>query len=345
MEPLAREVAATGAVVHVPTWPVIDQVAPYPSPDADPYLRQVDAVVCSLRFARRTATQFGGDPDDLTVFGHSGGAMAGGRVAIMDDLPWPEPACDPDVSHVAQRFIGASGDYCGAYQYGLQYCDTYEPFDLMELDVTNTELEVRLFHGFDDRAVDFLVAWYFHDRLVDQGIDSRLLATDTSHADLREPATPGGRFVADEVAALIHAEGNVFDDVPVDATLTAGSSCVYAGPEQLDRSELLRIELRNERPGPVWFSLVGLTDHDLTIDELRTADPGAGRPDAIDFGGFQPVATGAAGRLDWVFLDGTRPWAAYCLSDPDPEHPMTLPTTRLWAGSLMEPAALISPAD
>lgn len=345
MEPLAREVAASGAVVHVPTWPVIDQVAPYPSNDAEPYLRQVEAVVCSLRFARRTATQFGGDPDDLTVVGQSGGAMAGGRVAVVDDLPWPEPPCDPDISHVPRRFIGTSGDYAGVNQYGGQFRDLYADFDLMALDLTNTELEVRLFHGFDDRAVDYLVAWYFHDRLVEQGTDSRLVATDTGHADLREPATPGGRFVADQIAALIHGEASIFDEVPVDATLTAGASCTYAGPAELERSELLRIELRNERRGPVWFSLVGATDPDVTIGDLRADDPDSGRPDTIDFGGFQPVAGDAVGHLDWVFLDGTRPWAGYCLSDPDPNRPMTLPTTRLWAGDLMEPAALITPVD
>lgn len=348
MEPLAREVARTGAVVHVPAWPVIDQVSPYPTNDAGPFQRQVDAVVCSLRFARRTAAEFGGDPNDLTVVGHSGGAMAGGRVAVVDELPWPDPGCDADVSHVPQRFIGTSGDYPGVNQYGWQYRDLYAPFDLMALDVTNTSLEVRLFHGFDDQAVDFILGWYFHDRLVDLGVDSRLLATDTGHSDLRDPATPAGRFVAEEVAALLHGRPGIFDDVPVDASLTADEgSCVYAGPAELALSELLRIELHNRRSGLVWFSLVGLSGDDVTVDDLLTDDstPGGFPPDAVEFGGFQPVEVGASGRIDWVFLDGTRPWATYCLSDPDPEHPMTMPTTLLWPGSLMEPAGLLRPVE
>jgi len=342
MEPLAREIARTGAVVHVPRWPVIDQVSPYPTNDARPYLRQVDAVVCSLRFARRSAAEFGGDPDDLTALGHSGGAMAGGRIALVDDLPWPDPGCDPGVSHVPQRFIGTSGDYAGVNQYGWQYRDLYAPFDLMALDVTNASLEVRLFHGFDDRVIDFITAWYFHDRLADLGVDSRILATDTGHSDLRDPATPGGRFVVDEVAALLHGHPDIFGEVPIDANLTADEgSCVYAGPAELALSDLLRIELRNRRSGLVWFSLVGMSDVGVTIDDLRAA--GSEPPEAVDFGGFQPVAVGTADHLDWVFLDGSRPWATYCLSDPDPEHPMTMPTVLLWPGTLMEPAALLRP--
>ena len=344
MEPLAREVARTGAVVHVAQWPVIDQVSPYPTSDAGPFLRQVDAVVCSLRFARRSAAEFGGDPDDLTVVGHSGGAMAGGRIALVDDLPWPDPGCDPGVSHVPQRFIGTSGDYPGVNQYGWQFRDLYAPFDLMALDVTNTSLEVRLFHGFDDQAIDFVIGWYFHDRLVDLGVDSRLLATDTGHSDLRDPAMPGGRFVAGQIAALVHGRPTVFDEVPVDASLTAADgSCVYEGPAELAWSELLRIELRNRRTALVWFSLVGLSDDSVTIDDLRAdrSAPGGFPPDTVEFGGFQPVDARSSDRIDWVFLDGTRPWATYCLNEPVPEHPMTMPTTLLWPGTLMEPAALL----
>jgi acetyl esterase/lipase len=98
MEPLARAVAADGAVVFVPSWPVIDQVAAYPSDDDEPYRRQAEAVVCALRFARRSAAGHGGDPDDLTVLGHSGGATAGARVALVDDPPWSGIDCDPDVA-------------------------------------------------------------------------------------------------------------------------------------------------------------------------------------------------------------------------------------------------------
>ena len=346
MEPLARAVAAGGSVVFVPQWPVIDQVAPYPASDGEPYRQQVEAVVCSLRFARRRAASFGGRPEDLTVLGQSGGAMAGGRVALVDPLPWPDVACDPDTSHVPQRLIGLSGDYAGANQYGVALPEIYAPYDLLRLDPTNSTLEVRLVHGFDDRAVDYLSAWRFDRRLVEAGLDSRLIAADTGHSDLRDPMTPGGRFVVDQVDALLHGRTSAYDAEPRHGSLTAGpAACRYEGPTSVPRSDVLRIELRNQRPELVWFSLVGLRDASATVADLERAEPGSfgARTGMLDFGGFQPVAPVDVGHLDWVFLDAAHPWVAYCMSDPPPA--MSHPSTRFWNAEVMEPASILVAAD
>lgn len=78
MEPLATAVAASGALAYAPSWPVIDQVAPFPEDQGDePYRRQSEAIVCILRSVKKTAAEFGGDPDDVTVVGHSGGGSSG----------------------------------------------------------------------------------------------------------------------------------------------------------------------------------------------------------------------------------------------------------------------------
>ena len=113
---LARRVAADGVLVYVPSWPVIDQVQGYPEATDEPYRRQAEVVVCTLRHIRRTAVERGGDPDDLTVFGHSGGAMVGAQVAMVSEPPWPGIDCDAGTPHAPQRFIGTAGDYNGIYQ-------------------------------------------------------------------------------------------------------------------------------------------------------------------------------------------------------------------------------------
>jgi dienelactone hydrolase len=64
LDGFAREVAASGAVVVVPTWPVFTE-RPGELEVGEIHRRQTEAVVCSLRFARETAAEFGGDPDDL----------------------------------------------------------------------------------------------------------------------------------------------------------------------------------------------------------------------------------------------------------------------------------------
>src|SRR6056297_477595 len=155
MEPLAEAVAADGALVYVPTWPVIDQVAPFPEDQEDePFRAQSEAVVCALRHIRLTAAEYGGDPADVTVVGHSGGGMIGARVSIVDDPPWPGIDCNAGVDHRPTRFIGLAGDYEGIYQYGQERSDLYAPYDVLALEPTNPELEVWLLHGHNDDAVN-----------------------------------------------------------------------------------------------------------------------------------------------------------------------------------------------
>jgi dienelactone hydrolase len=346
MEPLARAVAQEGAVVYVPSWPVIDQVAEFHPDDDEPFRLQAEAVVCALRFARRTAPDFGGDPDELTLLGHSGGGMAGARVALVDVPPWPGIDCDADVAHAPVRFIGTGGDYIGEYQYADQCPELFAAYDPLSIEATNLDLQVRLIHGVADGAVCARVSARFDDHLADLGIDTALVATDTGHSDLRNPDTPGGRFVAQQVGALIHGRPSVFEREATTAVLGVGDdTCDYSGPVEVERGQLLRLELRNPTSAMVWFVPVRADpDSDLSLARVRgdRTPGGRGAPGWVDGGDFVPMPARSSRSFDWVFVDGDADWVVYCMLDPDPDHPMKQPSVDLWGGPAMEAVAVFS---
>jgi acetyl esterase/lipase len=349
MDPLAQALAEEGVVVYVPTWPVIDQLDPYPADDDEPYRRQAEAVVCALRFARRTAVEFGGDPDDITVFGHSGGATVGARAALVATPPWPGIDCDPWVSHRPRRFIATGGDFYGVYQDATECPELYAPYDPFAIEASNTDLEVRLIHGYYDTAVDARVGQLFDRHLDDCGVDSAFVGTDTGHSELRDPSTPAGAFVVDQIAALVHGRDSVFAG-PADAAVVEfaeDGTCRYDGPASMPLGESLAIEFRNATAGELhWFALVRLRPEvPVTLAQLR-ADPtpiGDRAPPFVSYGGFLSVRAGTTEELDWVFVDGDASWAVFCMRDPDPANPMTWPSVVFWGGNALEPAAIISP--
>lgn len=349
MDPLARALAEEGVVVYVPTWPAIDQRAPYPADDDEPYRLQAEAVVCALRFARRTAAEFGGDPDDLTVFGHSGGATAGARVALVATPPWPGIDCDPEVSHRPRRFIATGGDFPGVYQDSTECPELFEPYNPMSIEPSNSDLEVRLLHGYYDTAVDARVSLLFDHHLDDCGVDAAFVATDTGHSEMRDPSSPAGAFVVDQIAALVHGRDSVFDGAADGAVVRFADdgTCRYDGPTSMPLGEPLAIEFRNATAGEVhWFALVRLRPEvPVALEELRADRTAIGDrpPPFVSYGGFLSVPAGTTEQLDWVFVDGDAEWAVYCMRDPDPAHPMTGPSVLLWGGPALQPAAIISP--
>ena len=351
MEPLARAVAEEGVVVYLPSWPVIDQVAVFPGDDDEPFRRQAEAVVCALRFARRTAAEYGGDPDDLTLFGHSGGATAGARVALVETPPWPGIDCDPTVSHTPARFIATGGDFLGWYQYATECPDLFEPYHPMTIDPSNADLEVRLIHGYYDTAVDARVSVLFDEHMTDCGFDSALIATDTGHSKLRDPSTSAGRFVVEQVDPLVHGGESVFDRPAGEATVEFGGdgACRYEGPTRMTRGEPLRIEIHNATADQLlWFALARLRPEvPVSLAELR-ADRTSSReapPPFISYGSYSSVPAGSTKTLDWVFVDADASWAVYCMRDPDPAAPMTGPSFALWGGPALRAAAIIAPTD
>ena len=82
----ARRVASLGFVVFVPTWG-----AGVTEPDHEVLLADQAQAACAVAFARANATEYGGDPATMIVFGHSAGANMGALVAF--GRPAPTAGC------------------------------------------------------------------------------------------------------------------------------------------------------------------------------------------------------------------------------------------------------------
>ena len=325
MEPLAIDVATSGAVVVLPSWPVITERPPVESTE-DIFFDQTAAAVCAVRFTHATASEFGGDPTAITVVGHSGGAPLGARVALVEDPPWPGIDCYPNARPDIERFVGTGGDYDNEYQAGTWIPDVYRPYDVFELDITNHDLEVRLVHGGADATVDVGKSTVFDQHLDAIGIDSHVVYVDTTHAELRDPSMPGGRIVADQIDALIHRRASIFDAAGPGPTLSFdGDRCSFDGPATATLGRPLRIRLVADSQVPVWFSMVGfgpgLTDAEMTA--ILTAEP-RDLDETIDYrqpASFVLMEPGSEGDMTWVFVDDSHRWSCWCMPEGGSEHP------------------------
>jgi len=180
---LAQRVAADGVLVFVPSWPVIDRAGGFPGETDEPYRRQAEVVVCALRHIRRTAVERGADPDDLTVFGHSGGAMVGAQVAMVSEPPWPGIDCDAGTPHAPQRFIGSAGDDNGLHQLSqVAPVGFFAPYDPTVIEPTTVDLEVRLVKGLSDGTIAMSESSEFLAHVLPYGLDAELIITDSAMA-------------------------------------------------------------------------------------------------------------------------------------------------------------------
>lgn len=343
MELLAEAVAEDGALVYVPTWPVIDQAAPFPEEDGDePFRAQSEAVVCALRHVRRTATEHGGDPADLTVVGHSGGGMIGARVSMVGELPWPGIDCDSDLDHRPTRFIGLAGDYEGTYQYARTYRDLYAPYDVLTLDPTNTDLEVWLLHGHNDDAVNVFTSALFEDHLRAAGIDVRMLTTDSTHAAIVDTTTPAGRFTADRISEILHRSPDArwWPPDAVDATVRFDEdlSCTYDGPDTWPPDRAMTFRLVNDSDLGTAVALVSIrSDAEPSLADVLERGGGVlgvDNPDWVDWGGFRPVPPGENRTMRFALVEADQTFVVYCHVQPWNDHARA---------GWMYPTAVLSP--
>ncbi len=314
MEPLARAIAERGVVVFVPSWKVILDRPAWPMADAEVYRVQTEAVVCALRQARRTALDYGGSAERLGLMGHSGGALVGLRVALVDEPPWSGMACDEGVDHRPDVFIGTGGDYSGAYQFAGVAGDLYDPLLLMG---GNAALDVLLVHGSRDNNVDAFASGQLHEQLVQAGYDAEYTALDTRHGALIRPDEPAGQFVVDRVVALLGTDDR--DDENTEAELAFdGTTCSYSGPNTLEPGERLPIRLSNNSEAPAAFLFYNIEGVELDVALLTDAEPLMPNPSYVDTGSVRMVPAGAERFMSWAFVDRPYQWVLACVDDIEP---------------------------
>ena len=346
MAPLATSVAEDGALVYTPSWPSIDTTLPILDEEGDePFRVQSEAVICTLRQIKLTAAELGGDPDDVTLVGHSGGGMIGARVSLVNEPPWPGIDCDAGVDHRPARFIGMAGDYQGLYQYAQYYRDLYAPYDVLAIEPTNLDLEVWLLHGQNDDTVGVYSSMYLVDHLRGAGIDPQLLTTDSTHAAALDTSTAAGRFTADQISAIAHGTPEPVwwpsTDGPADATVSFDDqeTCTYDGPATWPRGQPMTIRMENRTDVDMWFALVSIRDDvDWTEQQVLAGDGDLAEdaPDWVDWGGFQPVAPQREQTMRFAFVEGDQTFVVYCHPDPEADHPRP---------NWMYPSAVLAPSD
>jgi acetyl esterase/lipase len=90
LEPWAEAVAAEGAVVFVPRW-ANGGLQPDAAEAIAAFADSAAQLACTVRFARSEAGRYGGNPADLSLFGHSGGGHWASIIALTD--PAASPGC------------------------------------------------------------------------------------------------------------------------------------------------------------------------------------------------------------------------------------------------------------
>jgi hypothetical protein len=86
---LAEKLAENGAVVFVPNWASTRAITD-PEEAYRWTLVEMDAGACAVSYAVEKASEYGGDPANLVLFGHSAGAMAASVIGLRDPDPFPD---------------------------------------------------------------------------------------------------------------------------------------------------------------------------------------------------------------------------------------------------------------
>ncbi len=199
---LARDVASQGAVAVTVGYP-----------DTPPYVASTEHLGCAVRFARSIAEDHGGDPDNVTLFGHSIGAAVGAVVALDEGLS-TERCLATDGSTAPEALVGYEGPYDIALEDddvpGTTSREADEPDIWRSVNPYSNvgqhpELVIRLIQGIDEDLDRYDVPPHvsedFYRALLDAGYDVELIMIDdATHA---AAVTSGSEAFEVTVAAII----------------------------------------------------------------------------------------------------------------------------------------------
>jgi hypothetical protein len=111
----ATLVAERGAVVFVPDWIRIHEMPPTAKELRAVLVGMIGDIAAAVRFARGTGARYGGDPGNLTLFGHSNGAM-GATMEAFGRAPASKGGLRGAGSTIPESLVVLDGDYLLAQQ-------------------------------------------------------------------------------------------------------------------------------------------------------------------------------------------------------------------------------------
>jgi len=194
---LSKAIAEQGAVVFAFDWPaMVDDIA---MRDNGRGMREmIETVTCAVRFASATAPQYGGDPERVTLGGHSYGGLLVTWVGLAgedSDRLWADFAAaqggpPPQVECVesaGSARVRAIVGVAGAYRWWDVPRHWEAQPELMAITDPythigkNRSLRVRLIHGEKDSDVPVDHAFDLNEALAEAGYDTELTLWDGGH--------------------------------------------------------------------------------------------------------------------------------------------------------------------
>lgn len=152
--------------------------------------------MCAIKYARANAAQFGSDPGEIILVGHSWGATIGGWVALGGDQledawqtfaaarggPSRQANCtEEDAPASVDVFIGIGGGYEhieSLVDEDPEMWQVLSPFSYIE---EGASLRIFLLHGDSDSVVDPQASVYFDEMLLESGYDSQMILFEGFH--------------------------------------------------------------------------------------------------------------------------------------------------------------------
>jgi acetyl esterase/lipase len=104
---LGKALAAQGVVVFTPEY---QSYTPPPDQIPDQIRTSVEDAACAVRFARARGSEFGGDPNQIILVGHSAGGAFGAVISLVGDQFYGDCLVH-DGSAIPNIFIGLDGAY------------------------------------------------------------------------------------------------------------------------------------------------------------------------------------------------------------------------------------------
>ncbi len=185
MTPLAQTLADRGAVVAVPTY-----YSGQPRSQEEIQSTFQD-VVCSIRYSRSRANEFGADPENLTLVGFSYGGYPAAAIRLADEDSY-DFDCLPEISYLPQAVVGLGGAYKYDHKVASRSWDTDHVPYLIEGASRTSEIPAVLVHGANDFNVPAEFAERYFEQLDKAGHPVALQILETRHAELIDPQDPAG---------------------------------------------------------------------------------------------------------------------------------------------------------
>ncbi len=185
MTPLARTLAGRGAVVAVPNY---YSGQPRSQQEIEDTFRDV---VCSIRYSRSRAAEFGADPENLILVGFSYGGYPATAIRLTAEGSY-DFDCLPGISHLPQAVVGLGGAYKYDSKVATRSWDKDHTPYLIDGVSRSSQIPLVMVHGARDANVPAEFAERYFSQLDEAGHPVGLEILETRHAELIDPDDPAG---------------------------------------------------------------------------------------------------------------------------------------------------------